>query len=130
MIYLYEHPRTKKIIEVSQGAHDEHTFIDDKGVKWNRVFTVPNVQVDSTTINIDPYDAQKFVEVTGRKKGSVGDLLKFSQELSEKRGGADKDPIIEKRNRDYKKKFGVEHASVLKQKSKKRLKKLGINVTH
>ena len=101
MIYIYQHPETGEIEEVVQSMNDEHVFFKD-GIKWNRVFTKPYASIDS---KIDPNSVKDFVSKTGSKKGTVGDMLDLSAELSEKRaekhGG--EDPIKRKYFDDYKK---------------------------
>lgn len=93
-IYIYQHPITDEIIEVVQAMNDKHEYIDDQGLRWQRIFVKPHAQVDA---KIDPHNAKDFVEKTKHKKGTVGDLFDQSQELSEKRQqifGAD--PVKEK----------------------------------
>lgn len=103
MIYVYEHPKTGRQIEVSQGINDVHEYFDKKGVKWLRVFTVPNMSVDS---KIDEFSAVDFANKTRNKNDNVGALMDRSRELSEKRaslnGGVD--PVKEKFFSDYAKK--------------------------
>lgn len=121
--YTYEHPKTGRHIDVYQGINDVHEYFDKKGVKWSRVYTVPNMSIDS---RVDEFSQKEFVEKTGAKKGTVGDLMDRSQELSEKRasknGGVD--PIKEKFFSDYsKKRKNKLHPSDPKRYAK--LKKLG-----
>lgn len=101
MIYLYEHPETGETREVIQGMNDIHEYFED-GVKWNRVFTVPHASIDT---KIDPNSAADFVKKTGSKKGTFGDMMDLSAELSERRaeqhGG--EDPVKRKLFDDYKK---------------------------
>jgi hypothetical protein len=104
-IYLYQHPIEEDMIEVVQGMDDEHVYVDEYGVKWNRVFTSPNASIDN---KIDPFNKNKFVEKTGNMKGSVGDIWDKSAELSAQRakvyGG--EDPVQKKHFDDYAKKRG------------------------
>jgi hypothetical protein len=100
-IYLYKHPATGEIIEILQGMNDEHIYFED-GVEFDRVFTIPQASIDT---QIDPMSSMDFVEKTGRKKGSIGDLWDASKELSSKRTDKiGKDPIQEKAFDDYSKK--------------------------
>jgi len=99
------------VIEVSQGMNDVHEYYDETGLKWHRVFTSPNASVDS---NIDPFSSKAFVNKTG-SKGTVGDLIDRSKEMSERR--KDKigyDPVLKKEVEKYKKKFKVSHPSEIK----------------
>ena len=103
MIYIYEHPKTGKQVEVYQGINDVHEYFDKKGLKWLRVFTVPNMSIDS---RIDEFSAVDFANKTRNKNDNVGALIDRSKELSEKRasrnGGVD--PVKEKFFKDYSKK--------------------------
>lgn len=113
-LYTYENPKTGETIDVLQGMNDEHTYIDENGLEWKRVFQIPNAAVDS---QIDANNPLAFVDATKNKKGTYGDLLDKSAELSEKRakeyGG--KDPVKEKFLSDYSKKSGgKKHLSQMK----------------
>lgn len=100
-IYLYEHPKTKKVKEIVQTMNEPHVY-EENGITWNRVFTVPQASIDA---NIDPFNQQQFIDKTGSKNGSVGDVWDRSAELSAKRaekaGGVD--PIKEKYYKKYSK---------------------------
>lgn len=125
-IYVYEHPKTKKQIEIFQSSDDKHEFTDKKGIKWDRVFTAPNVLIDS---KIDPFSESDFLEKTKSEKGSIGDLMDRSAELSDKRaqkaGGVD--PIKERFFKEYsKKRKGKKHEGDPAR--YKKLKKMGVSV--
>lgn len=93
-MYIFEHPKTGKTVEIYQSVHDKHEYIDAKGIKWNRVYTVPQASIDS---QIDPFSSKQFTEKTANKAGTVGDLWTRSAELSEKREKiAGKDAVKEK----------------------------------
>jgi len=97
--YDFSHPETGEVTEVFQSMLDKHEYIDENGVKWNRVFTVPNAGVD--TINLDPFSSKDFLKKTS-KEGSVGDLMDRSKEMSEKRKQKEGfDPIQKKYFKDY-----------------------------
>lgn len=81
-IYIYQNPKNKKIIEIIQSINDKHEYVDQDGIKWNRVFTVPQVQTDQLKSTASPHE---FVEYTKNKKGTIGDLWDKSKELSNKR---------------------------------------------
>ena len=89
-LYCYRHPETKEEIDVIQGMNDVHEYTDESGLKWDRVFSVPNASIDTKT---DAFSPQKFVERTASKKGTMGDMLDYSAEMSAKRaeqaGGVD-----------------------------------------
>lgn len=98
-IYIYENPRTKETREIIQSVNDKHEYYED-GLKWNRVFTVPQVGIDTS---LDAFSSEKdFVEKTKNKKDSVGALWDRSRELSEKREKAyGKDPVKQKYFKDW-----------------------------
>jgi hypothetical protein len=107
-IYVYKHPEREEYREVVQGMNDEHVYSED-GVEWSRVFLAPNASIDNS---IDPFSKQQYLEATKNKKGTVGDMMNLSAELSEKRaekaGGLD--PIKEKFFDNYaKERGGSEH---------------------
>ena len=101
-IYLFKNPNTGKTISVFQGMNDDHTY-SEEGIKYERVFTIPNAQID-TEFGLD--SSSKFVEKTGKMKGTLGEIWDYSQELSDKRaakhGGTD--PLRQKAEEKYSKK--------------------------
>jgi hypothetical protein len=80
--------------------NEEHIYIDGFGVEWKRVYFAPNASIDS---NIDPFSQRQFTDSTGGKKGTVGDMLDYSEEMSQRRaeksGGSD--PVKQKYFNDY-----------------------------
>ena len=79
---------------------EEHVY-EENGVKFNRVFTKPTAATDT---KIDPMNSREFVEKTGKKKGTMGDLWDQSQEASQKREKIiGKDPLKEKYYENYSK---------------------------
>lgn len=107
-LYLYQNPETEEVIEVLQGMKDKHEYFDEEGKEWKRVFTVPTASIDT---KIDPFSARDFVNKTGTKKGTVGDMMDLSADLSrarEEKIGTD-DPVKKKVFQDYEKKVGKKH---------------------
>jgi predicted nucleic acid-binding Zn ribbon protein len=102
-IYLYQNPKTQETIEVIQSVNDTHEYIDNSNLKWDRIFTVPEVNSQgSLDVNCD---AKKFSEFTANKKGTVGDIWDRSAELSEKRKKIyGEDPVKKKYYSDWSKK--------------------------
>jgi len=127
-IYLFQNPNTGEVIEVFQAMKDDHTFIDKDGLKYKRLFTSPNYAIDS---KIDPFSSKDFAEKTRNKKGTIGDLLNQSKELSEKRGGESNDPVLKNYLSSYQAEKGVKHSSQIKkeklEKANKKLKKFGVS---
>ena len=106
-IYIYKHPEEELYEEVLQGMNDPHVFSKD-GVEWQRVFLSPNASISS---NSDPFNSNAFLDKTANMKGTVGDMMDYSAELSEKRaeksGGVD--PIRKKHFDNYEKSVGKKH---------------------
>ena len=103
-IYIYQHPKTLKTIEIHQSIKATHEYIDDHGVKWNRIFTTPELNTGGSPQA--HWNEKDFSEYTGKRKGTMGDLWDQSAELSEKRKKiyVGKDPIKEKYKKDWSKK--------------------------
>jgi thymidylate synthase len=109
-IYLFKNPNTGKTISVFQSMNEEHTYSED-GIKYERVFTIPNAQID-TEFDID--SSSKFVEKTGNMKGTLGEIWDYSQELSNKRASKydGVDPLRQKAEEKYsKKRKGMKYKS-------------------
>lgn len=82
-VYIYQNPKTKEVVELVQSINDTHDYTDESGLKWNRVYTVPQVGIDT---KLDAFSTgNDFVEKTKNKKDSIGHLWDRSKELSEKR---------------------------------------------
>jgi len=102
-VYLYQNPKTKQIKEIIQSINDTHEYFEN-GIKWDRIFTVPELNTqDKLTAESS---ARQFSELTGKQKGTIGDLWDRSRELSDKRkklyGG--EDPVKKKYYDDWSKK--------------------------
>jgi len=114
-LYVYKHPNKEKYIEVVQSMNEKHIYVDESGLEWKRVWINPQLNTDA---NIDPFDNNHFVNKTGNMKGSYGDMLDYSKELSNKRksmhGGID--PVQQKYFKEYsKQRNGAKHHDELKQ---------------
>lgn len=111
-IYVYQHPKTEEYLEVLQGMNDPHEYTDEAGIEWKRIFFVPNAGFDT---QVDPYSRQDYLKATENKKGTLGDLMDYSKELSQKRADKEgKDPVAEKFYANHEKKTGVKHPSKAK----------------
>lgn len=114
--YIYRHPEKDEYVEIFQHMKDEHSYSDEDGVKWRRVFTVPQMAM---VTKIDPFDKNQFVRAGENKNETVGDMWDRSKEMSEKRadlnGGVD--PVREKALENYsKERKGAKHPSELPKK--------------
>lgn len=107
--YIYQHPNSQKIKIIVQSIHDIHEYTDEEGIKWNRIFTAPQLKTESS-MN-ETTTAQQFSEYIGKTKGSVGDLWDRSAELSEKRTKIyGQDPVKKQYFKDWsKKRKGKKH---------------------
>jgi len=111
-IYLFQNTKTNEIREVFQSMNEPHVYYGDATEPendWQRVYTVPTASIDTKQ---DPFSQNQFIERTGNKKGTYGNMLDYSKELSEKRAAltGGKDPVKEKYYKDYsKKRNGAKH---------------------
>ena len=107
-LYTYQHPETEEHIDVIQSMKEDHIYIDDTGLKWKRVFHSPQASIDA---NIDPFSKKDFKDKVENKKGSYGDLLDRSKELSQARKDkAGIDPVQQKYFKEYSnKRRGLKH---------------------
>ena len=115
-IYIYKHPDKEEYLEEVQGMNDKHVYFDSEGLEWKRIFTTPNMSIDAC---IDPYNERQFHDKTNSKKGTFGDVMDYSKELSqeraEKNGGVD--PIQKNYYKDYSdKREGAKHFNEIKSK--------------
>lgn len=82
--------------------NDEKTYTDEDGTEWNRVFLGSQL---SCNADIDPWSNADFVNKTADKKGTLGDIMDKSAELSAQRakenGGID--PVKQEHYNKYSK---------------------------
>lgn len=103
-LYQFINDETEETVDVFFHMNDEKRYFDESGKEWRRVYTSPMASIDT---KIDPFSSQQFVEKTGNKKGSIGDLQDRAAELSKIRAEkAGKDPVKEKFLANYKKSTG------------------------
>ena len=129
-IYTFENPNTGKTIDIVQSMNEDHVYIDEDGIKYTRVYYSPNTAIDS---QFDAFSSRDFAEKTRNKKGTIGDLINKSKELSEKRGGAGNDPVLKSFYSSYEKENKVKHSAEIKteklEKANNKLKKYGISLS-
>ena len=100
---------------------------DDDGVEWKRVFTLPYAGVDTQIDHNNPND---FIEKTGKKRGTYGNILDASKKLSEKRAKERDgvDPVQQKFFKNYsKERFGIQH---LEEKKKTKVDKADFSISY
>lgn len=100
-VYLYLNPKTGAVVEILQDMNSNHEYTDDKGLKYERIFTNPNAAIDTS---IDAFDQKGFARKTSSKNETLGDLWDRSREASEKREKVvGNDPVKEKYLSEYSK---------------------------
>lgn len=107
-LYLFKHPDREEYEEVFFHMDEDKVF-EKEGLLWQRVYHSPNLNTEAP---INPWDNNDFVNKTKNKKGTIGDMMDASAELSAKRadqnGGVD--PVKQKYFKDYaKKRNGTKH---------------------
>jgi hypothetical protein len=114
-IYVFQHPVTEEYKELFFGMNDDKVFIDENSVKWRRVYVSSQLNTVGQT---DPWSHNDFMEKTSSKKGTVGDMMAHSEELSEKRkDNMGYDPLKNKYFDNYsKKRGGAKHPRETKEK--------------
>ena len=110
-IYLYQNQKTKEVREVLQSMNEKHVYFGESGKEknWDRIFTIPTASIDTKQ---DPFNQNQFLDRTKNKKGTYGNMLDYSKELSEKRASitGGKDPIKEQYYKQYSKdRRGAKH---------------------
>ena len=115
-LYLYQNEKTGEIREILQSMNELHEYNGEKGNEksWKRIFTIPQASIDTKQ---DPFSSNDFLDRTKSKKGTYGNMLDYSEELSEKRasvmGGVD--PVKQKYYKEYSKnRRGAKHPDTLK----------------
>lgn len=101
-MYSFSHPETGEVRDIFFNMEDSpKEYVDETGLQWIREYSAPELNTQGT---IDPWSNADFVNKTAGK-GTMGDLLDRSAELSEKRaqerGGVD--PVKEKYYKQYSK---------------------------
>jgi hypothetical protein len=115
-VYTYKKNSTDEYRDIFQSMKDKHEYFGENGDEddWIRVFYSPNASIDTS---IDPFSSKEFNDRTASKKGTVGDMLDYSKEMSQKRAdlAGGKDPIKEKYFENYsKERNGAKHLEQMK----------------
>ena len=107
--YIFQHPKTSEVKELFFAMNDDKKYIDDSGTEWKRVYSLPQLNTESS---FDPWDQNGFVNKTANMKGSIGDLMDKSAELSAQRAESNNgvDPLKQKYFKNYsKQRKGAKH---------------------
>ena len=127
-VYIFQ--KDKKIVEIILGMNDPKVYFGEDGKEegWERVWTNPNASIDSQW---DADSSADFINKSNNKKGSYGDLLDKSKELSEKREKKyGIDPQKEKYLNDWsKQRKGKKHPEKLKKEAREIARKNGLTIT-
>lgn len=105
-IYIYKNPETGETKEIIQTMKEDHVYSQD-GIEWKRVYLSPNASIDTKSET-----PEQFIEKTGNMKGTLGEMMDYSEELSQKRASkseSGEDPIKRKHFDEYEKKVGKKH---------------------
>ena len=115
-LYLYQNEKTGEIREVLQSMNQVHEYNGESGngKAWKRIFTIPQASIDTKQ---NPFSTNDFLDRTKSKKGTYGNMLDYSKELSEKRasvmGGID--PVKQNYYKEYSKnRRGAKHPDTFK----------------
>ncbi len=110
-LYSFENPDTGDIKDVFFHMNEDKTYVDESGLTWRRVLVSPQL---NTSSSIDPWSNDDFVNKTSNMKGTMGDMLDKSAELSAKRAESNDgvDPVKQKFFDNYsKERKGAKHPS-------------------
>lgn len=112
MIYSFKNKKTGQIKDVSMSMKDYAPYKGESGKEdcWERIYNLPQVNMGNT--RTDPWDNGSFADKTGNMKGSYGDILDYSKELSEKRAeksDTGEDPVKRKHFDKFEKEVGKKH---------------------
>jgi len=115
-IYSYRNGLTGEERDIVQRMNDTHEYHGENGEEgvWKRLYRPIRAAFG---MSVDPNNPKAFIEKTGKQKGTYGDLIEQSKELSEKRaaqhGGID--PVKEKYFKEYSEaRNGAKHSEELK----------------
>jgi len=97
-LYLFANKDNTEVQEVFFHMNDEKIFIGPDGETWRRVYTVPQMSIDT---HLDPRNKNEFIRRTEKYK-TIGETIDKSRELSEKREAKDGvDSVKQKHFDDY-----------------------------
>lgn len=130
-IYIFRHAKTGKYREIFLSVNDQKVFNGDSGDEiglWEREFINPYISTSSSLSRADPNDPAAFSRAVEGKKGTVGEMIEASAEMSarraERNGGID--PVKKKAQEEYKEKVGKDSMSAKMDKGIENLKKMGV----
>lgn len=122
-LYLYSNPENGEIKEIFQSMSEPHVY-KENGIKWQRIFTVGQASIDTKW---NPDSSEDFIRKSSSKKGTLGNLMDKSKELSmERESKRGVDPLKIQYNENYKKSHnGKDTPEIRKQKLKSYLDSKG-----
>ena len=102
--YVFQHPKTEELVELVQQMNEPHSFMDEDGIEWVRIWSNPNMAVNNSLIDADT-TCEDFVRKTKDKNYNLGEMWDLSAQLSEKREGTrGVDHVKEEAKKTYAKK--------------------------
>lgn len=124
--YDFLNKKTGEIKSLFFRMNEEKKYIDSDGFEWERQFSIPCASIDTKN---DPLDHKKNLQKIHNTKGTVGDMMDFSREQSEKREEKlGSDPLRNKVYENYKNKTGRDHPEKRKETLKKLTKEVMIKL--
>jgi len=126
--YEFESPSGEytTIVFTMKDAPSIGTVVIHEGKEWRRIPSLPQANNDT---KIDPYSEKDFVKYTGARKGTYGEMLDLSKELSEKRAGnSGEDHVKEKFMDQQEKATNRVSFERKKKKAKEKLDKMGFGL--
>ncbi len=124
--YRFFNPKSGEYRDIFFRVNEKKEF-SENGEKWERVFLPAQISTDTQW---NEFSERDFVEKSGRKTGSYGDLLDKAKELGEKREKKmGKDPHKENYLKKWSKtRRGKQHPEVKQKILKESLDKAGVIV--
>jgi len=124
--YIFRNPITNAIKAVIQKMNQPHVYSED-GITYERIYTVPQAAIDTKA---DPFSSKDFIEKTGKKKGTVGDLYDRAAELGDKRASqAGRDEVKQEYYKHWEKRRPKKkHPERRRAEAAAKLKSLGISI--
>lgn len=113
-LYLFE-SKEGEFREVYFHMNDVKEYSGEDGTEvglWERRYYIPQIGIDT---KVDAIDSKQFVEVSGKKKGNLGNLFDASREASLKREKIyGKDPLKEQSIKNWQEKRKGKSGKILK----------------
>lgn len=120
--YCFQHPETQEVKDLFFHMNDNKIHIDENGTEWKRLFLPTLGAVDTVW---DANSSQDFANKTRNKKGTLGEIMDKSKELSQQRES--KEGFDKVKNKFYENYSKVRNGKQHSQQRKENLQKLKDN---